>query len=192
MLFPDFFVLYPFCLFLLVPSVSSQGFVSVRSAVQHPDAVYCWSDADSKPQGWSGLYFLISAQRFHVDQLTNADNQRPKITSNIPSNHPVKCGLFSYFPRYYYTIFYIFSLFWAGEGGHPEVHRVFGQTNGPVRLRELQRDPVGRLPDHHVDHRTEELGCQEGQCVSEASRMGFGWDVEVRFVSELWCVSDAP
>lgn len=53
----------------------------------------------------------------------------------------------------------------AGEGGHPEVHWVFGPTDGSLRLCELKRDASGRLSDHYVDHRAEELRREEGQWV---------------------------
>lgn len=44
-----------------------------------------------------------------------------------------------------------------GEGGHPALHRGAGPSDGPGRLRQLQRDPPRRLAHHHLDHRAQEL-----------------------------------
>lgn len=54
-------------------------------------------------------------------------------------------------------------LIFPGESGHFEVYRDPDATNGATGLCELQRDQTCSLPHYHMDHRTQELGRQEGR-----------------------------
>lgn len=51
-----FFACYGYCPLTFI----LQGFFSLRSAVQHLNALHCRSDADSKPQGWWMFFFGIT------------------------------------------------------------------------------------------------------------------------------------